>query len=52
MDSDTYSYETDIAKYQIRIKKLNDNQIFDYIKIMNHITPLLHLGMKSQKICW
>lgn len=34
MDSDTYAYETDIAKYQIKIKSLNDNQIFDYIE--NH----------------
>ena len=32
MDSDTFDYKTDIAKYEIKVKKLNDKQILDYIE--------------------
>ena len=32
MDSDTFDYKTDISKYVIKIKKLNDKQILDYIE--------------------
>ena len=32
MDSDTFDYKTDISKYVIKVKKLNDKQILDYIE--------------------
>ena len=32
MDSDTFNYETDISQYEIKIKKLDDKQILDYIE--------------------
>ena len=32
MDSDTLNYETDISQYEIKIKKLDDKQILDYIE--------------------
>ena len=32
MDSDTFNYKTDISKYVIKVKKLNDKQILDYIE--------------------
>ena len=31
MDSDTMEYKTDIAKYTIKIKKLNKNDIINYV---------------------
>ena len=32
MDSDTFDYKTDISKYVIKVKKLNDKQILNYIE--------------------
>ena len=32
MDSDTLEYQTDIAKYEIKIKELNNETIYNYIK--------------------
>ncbi len=32
MDSDTFDYKTDLAKYEIKIKKLDDKKILDYIE--------------------
>jgi len=32
MDSDTFNYKTDISKYVIKVKKLNDKQILNYIE--------------------
>ena len=32
MDSDTFDYKTHISKYVIKVKKLNDKQILDYIE--------------------
>ena len=32
MDSDTLNYKTDIAVYKIKIKKLNNEQIIDYVE--------------------
>ena len=32
MDSDTLEHKTDIAKYEIKIKELNNETICNYIK--------------------